>query len=146
MQVHVRSGAPAALGAAALIVPVFADARLDGVAEVVDAELGGAIAELFASKEIAGSANEVALIHATAQPYKRVLVVGLGKREKFKANALAQYAGTAVRYLGKRNVKSFAFALPLEAKHHTHDAAAFLVEGAITGVIDSRRIARNPKK
>ena len=146
MQVHVRSGAPAALGAAALIVPVFADARLDGVAEVVDAELGGAIAELFASKEIAGSANEVALIHATAQPYKRVLVVGLGKREKFKANALAQYAGTAVRYLGKRNVKSFAFALPLEAKHHTHDAAAFLVEGAITGVIDSTTYRTEPEK
>ncbi len=146
MQVHVRSGAPSALGAAALVVPVFADANLDGVAETVDAELNGAIAELFASKEIGGGANEVALIHASAQPYKRVLVVGLGKREKFKVNALAQYAGTAVRYLGKRNVRAFTFALPLEAAHHTHDAAAFLVEGAITGTIDSTTYRTEPEK
>ena len=135
MQVHVRPGAPAALDAAALIVPVFADAQLDGVAAAADADLGGAIAELFASKEIAGSANEVALLHAGAK--KRVLVVGLGKRDNFKPAALAQYAGTAVRYLGKRNVKSFTFALPIEAKHMTHDAAAFIVEGALTATIDS---------
>jgi leucyl aminopeptidase len=146
MQVHVRSGAPGALGAAALIVPVFADAHLDGVAETVDAELGGAIADVFASGEFGGKANEVSLIHASARPYKRVLLVGLGKRESFKVNALAQYAGTAVRYLGKRNVKAFAFALPLEAKHHTHDAAAFIVEGALTATIDSTTYRTEPEK
>jgi leucyl aminopeptidase len=146
MQVHVRSGAPSALGAAALIVPVFADARLDGAAEAVDADLGGAIAEVFASGEFGGKPNEVALIHASSQPYKRVLAVGLGKRDNFKANDLAQYAGTAVRYLGKRNVKSFAFALPLEAKHHAHDAAAFIVEGALTGTIDSTTYRTEPEK
>lgn len=146
MQVHVRSGSPAALDVSALVVPVFADARLDGVAEAIDTDLGGAIADVLASGEIGGKTNEVTLIHAAGKSYKRVLVVGLGKRESFKVNALAQFAGTAVRYLGKRNVKTFAFALPLEAQHHTHDAAAFIVEGALTGTIDSTTYRTEPDK
>jgi leucyl aminopeptidase len=145
MQIHVTSGAPGALRAGALVVPVFADGRLDGAAEAADAELGGAIADVFASGEISGKEGEVALIHAASHPAKRILAVGLGKRD-YEPAALARYAGTAVRYLGKRNIKSIGFALPLEAQHHTHDAAAFIVEGALGGTIDSTTYRTEPDK
>jgi leucyl aminopeptidase len=146
MQIHVTSGAPGALRAGALVVPVFADGRLDGATQAADAELDGAITEILASGEIAGNANETALVHAAAHGTKRVLVVGLGKREKFEMSALAKYAGTAVRYLGKRKVTSIAFALPLEARRHTAVAAAFVVEGAIGGTIDSTAYRTEPDK
>jgi len=145
MHIHVSSGAPATLSAGALVVPVFSDGRLDGAAEAADAVLGGAIADVLASGEIAGKEGEIALLHAASLGTKRVLVVGMGKRD-FEPAALARYAGTAVRYLGKRKITSIAFALPLEARHHTHDAAAFIVEGALAGTIDSTTYRTEPDK
>ncbi len=137
MQIRVSSGTASSLGSAALVVPVFSDARLDGASASADEALGGALAEILASGEIKGKANEVALIHAKDLPVKRVLMVGLGDRAKFEPSALAKYAGTAVRHLGKRNVHSIAFALPLEAQHHVRTSASFVVQGALAATIDT---------
>jgi len=145
MHIHVSSSAPATLSAGALVVPVFSDGRLDGAAEAADAILGGAITDVLSSGEIGGREGDIALLHAAALGTKRVLVVGLGKRD-FEPAALARYAGAAVRYLGKRKITSIAFALPLEARHHTHDAAAFIVEGALAGTIDATTYRTEPDK
>jgi leucyl aminopeptidase len=146
MQFHVLPSAAGTPGAGALVVPVFTDGRLDGAAQAADATLGGAIADVLASKEIKGAAGEVVLLHGAQSEPKRVLVVGLGERAKFSEAALAKYAGTAVRYLGKRNVTSLAFALPLEALEHPAEAAAFVVEGALGGTIDSTTYRTEPDK
>ncbi|MGH7756716.1 MAG: M17 family peptidase N-terminal domain-containing protein, partial [Vulcanimicrobiaceae bacterium] len=137
MQVRVVPGSLDSLALAALVVPVFADKRLDGAAAAADALLDGAVADLLSDGEIAGRPNERALVHAAGKNVKRVLIVGLGEREKFEPSALASYAGAAVRYLGKRNIHSIAFALPLEAQHHVRAAASFIVEGAIAGTLDA---------
>ncbi len=146
MQFHVTSGAPSALRTGALVVPVFADGRLDGAAQAADSELGGAIAEVLRSGEIAGKTGEIALVHAATHAVKRVLVVGLGARESFQVSSLAAYAGAAVRYLGKRNVTSLTFALPLEAGSAVGQAASFLIEGALAGTIDSTTYRTEPEK
>jgi len=146
MQFQVTSGAPSATTAAALVIPVFADGRLDGAAQVADSDLGGAIADVLESGEIAGKAGDIALVHASSYAAKRVLVVGLGAREKFDVASLAAYAGAAVRYLGKRKVTSLAFALPLEAQSAVARAAAFVVEGALAGTIDSTTYRSEPEK
>ncbi len=146
MQIRVSPGTSSSLQAGALVVPAFSDARLDGAAQGADQELGGAITDVLASGEIKGKTNEVALIHVKDLAVKRVLVVGLGDRAKFEPQALAKYAGTAVRYLGKRNVRSIAIALPLEAQHHVRAAASFVVEGALAGTIDTTTYRSEPEK
>src|SRR5207245_9762310 len=118
MQIRVSSGTAGSLATGALVVPIFNDGRLEGAAAAADRELGGALADVLGSGESKGKTGETALVHAKDLAAKRVLVVGLGDRAKFEAHALAKYAGTAVRYLGKRNVHSIAFTLPLEAQHH----------------------------
>jgi len=145
MQIHVTAGALGSLGSQALVVPMFADGRLDGAAKAADAELGGAIADVVSSGEIKGAANETALLHSTKSP-KRVLVVGLGERDKFELPSLARYAGAAVRHLGKRNVHAFAFALPIEAERDPEQAAAFTIEGALAGTIDATTYRTEPDK
>jgi len=137
MHIRVSSAAPEALDVAAIVVPVFADGTLDGAAEAWDGRLGGSVRELLSSGEIAGKTGELALIHAKERAVRRVLVVGLGDRKSFDAADLARYAGAAVRYLGKRGVTQIAFALPLEARHHTREAASHVVEGAIVGTFDT---------
>jgi leucyl aminopeptidase len=145
MQISVTSGAPEALRAGALVVPVFADGRLDGAAQAADTALAGAIADVLASNEFKGATGELVLLHAASEP-KRVLLVGLGDRTKFDASSLAKYAGAAVRYLGKRGITKIAFALPLEAAKHASEAAGFIVEGALGGTIDSTTYRTEPEK
>jgi leucyl aminopeptidase len=146
MQVTVSPGSARTLHSGALVVPVFSDGKLDGAAEVADKELGGALADVLAAKEITGAANDVALLRGPGLGTKRVLAVGLGDRAKFEPSALVKYAGTAIRYLGKRNVHDIAIALPLEAQHHSHDAAGFIVEGALAGTIDTTTYRTEPDK
>ncbi len=135
MQVHVSNDAAAAVASGALVVPVFAGGAVDGVAAEVDRALKGALADVLAGGEITGKTGETSLIHAKDAPFKRVLVVGLGDREKLTAGALTKYAGTAVRFLGKRGVAKFAIALPegVDAAR----AASFVAEGAIAATIDT---------
>jgi leucyl aminopeptidase len=135
MQVHVSNDAAASVASGALVVPVFAGGAVDGVSAEVDRTLNGAIADVLASGEITGKTGESSLIHAKDAPFKRVLVIGLGDREKLTVGALAKYAGAAVRFLGKRGVAKFAIALPdgVDAAH----AASFVAEGAIAATIDT---------
>jgi leucyl aminopeptidase len=145
MQIHVSPGTATTLESGALVVPVFADGRLDGATEIIDVELGGAIADVLESGEIKGKPNELALLRSSKLSTKRVLAIGLGERKSFEPSSLAKYAGTAVRYLGKRNVRSIAFALPLEAQHHPH-AASYLIEGALAATLDTTTYRSEPDK
>ena len=135
MQVHVSNDAAASVATGALVVPVFAGAALAGAAAEVDRVLGGAIADVIASGEIAGKPNETSLVHAKDAPFKRVFVVGLGERAKYSASALAKYAGTAVRYLGKRGITNIAIVLPDGVDAAL--AASFVAEGAFAAIIDT---------
>ena len=67
MQVRITSDAPASHATGTLVIPVFADKRLDGVAQEIDSALGGALADVLASGEIAGKPNELAVVHAQGQ-------------------------------------------------------------------------------
>lgn len=144
MQVHVSNDAPASVVTGALVVPVFANGALEGAAAAVDAALNGAIADVFASGEIAGKPNETTLLHAKGSPFKRVLVVGLGERAKLTPSALAKYAGTAVRYLGKRGVTELAIALP-DGVDATL-AGSFVAEGATAAVLDTTIYRTEPDR
>ncbi|MEA2719417.1 MAG: leucyl aminopeptidase [Candidatus Eremiobacteraeota bacterium] len=135
MQVHVSSDAATSVATGALVVPVFAGGAVDGVAAEVDRVLGGAIADVLSGGEIAGKPNETSLIHAKDASFKRVLVIGLGERDKLKPSALAKYAGTAVRYLGKRGVKQITIVLPDGGDALL--AASFAAEGAVAATIDT---------
>ncbi len=146
MQVRIATDAPASVRAGALVVPVFTGGSLDGVAKSIDAELGGAAAEVLSSGEIKGKLSELSLVHAHDKPYKRVLLIGLGDADKFEPWTLARYAGAAVRYLGRRNVRDVAFALPSQVKGNEAASASFLIEGAVAGSFDTSIYQKDPEK
>ncbi|HTJ28249.1 MAG TPA: leucyl aminopeptidase [Candidatus Limnocylindria bacterium] len=144
MQVHVSRDAAASVTTGALVVPVFAGTPVDGVSADVDRVLGGAIADVLATGEIAGKPNETSLLHSKDAPFKRVFVIGLGEREKLKPGALAKYAGTAVRYLGKRGIEQITIALP--AGLDATLAASFAAEGAFTALLDTTTYRTEPDR
>ncbi len=146
MQVGLIHDAPDHVRAGALVVPFFSDSPLEGTSAEVDAALGGTIADALASKEIAGRLGENVLVYAKGQPYRRVLAVSLGERARFEPSFLARYAGSAVRYLGRRNVEEIAFALPGEAQGREAACASFIAEGAITGAFETTIYQGKPER
>jgi leucyl aminopeptidase len=146
MQVSLTRDAALTIGAGALVVPFFSKSDLDGVAKDVDASIGGVIAEALESGEVRGRLGEHFLVYAPKEPYRRVLAVGLGERKDFEPYLLARYAGTAVRYLGRRNVEEIAIALPQEARGREAACASFVAEGAITGSFDTTIYQERPDR
>jgi leucyl aminopeptidase len=75
----------------------------------VDKALDGAISALIADNEITGKQGEIAMIRTLGKlPAKRVVVLGLGKREKLSANVVRQVSGAVGRYLQRIGAKRAA--------------------------------------
>ncbi|MFY9719164.1 MAG: M17 family peptidase N-terminal domain-containing protein, partial [Candidatus Cybelea sp.] len=146
MQVRLSDDAPGQVRAGALVVALFSDAPLEGTAKEIDASLGGVIGDALAAKEIQGRLGENVLIYAKDRPYRRVLAVSLGERARFEPYFLARYAGSAVRYLGRRNVEAIAITLPPGAQGNEAQYASFISEGAITGAFETTLYQGRPER
>jgi leucyl aminopeptidase len=143
MQIRCTNESPASVTAGALVLPLFADKRLEGALASIDDTLGGAIATIFADNEISGKTGEEALLRNTAVKARRVLLLGMGKRDAIKEKGLTTWAGSAVRKLGRRGVRSIAFVVPPEF-HDSDRAAAAIVEGAIAAILDTTMYRTDP--
>ncbi|MDA1096022.1 MAG: leucyl aminopeptidase [Chloroflexi bacterium] len=108
----------------------------------VDAALGGYIKQLIAEGEIKGTRNERTLVHSQGRiTPKRVLVVGMGKRDAFSLDSIRDLGGDLGRYLrGKRftRVASVVHGAGEEGIDGS-SAAQALVEGLSLGLYRFRK-------
>jgi leucyl aminopeptidase len=93
-----------------------------------------AAADVIASGEISGKSLETTLLHQPKLKAKRLLLIGGGKADKFTASDVRKIAGTAVRFLKPRGLRSLAFVLPDGVP--VDEAARAAVEGAWVGDFD----------
>lgn len=95
----------------AVIVTAFEDA-LSPVAEQADAALDGLLAEMREAREFRGKFAERPVIHTLGRlPARRLLVLGLGRREQldsFRLHNAFQFAGTVLRKQGVRSLTAYA--------------------------------------
>ncbi len=95
-----------------------------------DAAVEKAMAELVGTGEITGKAFDAVLLHRPqGLKARRLLVVGCGKAASFTHVELRKAAGTVLRYLKPKMIKSCAIALP-ELSSGAEDAVRSIVEGA----------------
>ncbi len=108
--IEVTSGDITEAHADAIVVNLFEGVtEPDGGTGAVDAALDGAVRALIADGEITGKEGQFARIHTNGRlPAKRVVVAGLGKRERFDALAARSVSGGLARYLRRIGVKSAA--------------------------------------
>ena len=94
MDVKVTPGAIQESDADAIIVNLFEAPSGEkpepgGATKAVDDALGGAIGELIEGGDVTGKAGQVVVLYPRgAIPARRVILVGLGARDKFSANAV----------------------------------------------------------
>jgi leucyl aminopeptidase len=102
----------------------------------LDRALGGSLGRLVQSKEFEGKANEVLLYHTQDKALaKRLVLVGLGKKNEVTLETIRQAMGSAVKRVRQAKVGSFAVVLPTvkPGKLSWVEVAQAMVEGAILG-------------
>jgi leucyl aminopeptidase len=100
-----------------------------------DAAVQSVAAELLASGEVSGKPFEVNLLHKpSGLKAKRLLLISGGPAKKFSSYDLRRIAGTAVRTLKGRGIRSFAFIAPPSIG--AEEAVRAIVEGALVGNFD----------
>ncbi|MEO7538699.1 MAG: leucyl aminopeptidase [Pyrinomonadaceae bacterium] len=120
--------------AEALAVAVFkGDKTGSGILKDLDKLTGGLVTAVIKAEEFKGDVGETALLRFTASgnvKASRVLLVGVGEKADYKTYSIARLAGTAARFLRKRNIKSVALLPRGSAK--ASDVAENAVQGFIT--------------
>src|SRR6202795_396900 len=100
-----------------------------------DSALQAVTAELFSSGEVNGLPFETNLLHKpSGLKAKRLLIISGGRAKKFTNYELRRLAGTAVRTLKARGIRSFALGAPPNIP--ADEAVRAIVEGALVGNFD----------
>jgi leucyl aminopeptidase len=100
-----------------------------------DGAVQSVAADLLASGELTGRPFETNLLHKPAGlKAKRLLLISGGAAKKFTSYDLRRIAGTAVRTLKSRGIRSFAFIAPPSIP--AEEAVRAIVEGALVGNFD----------
>ena len=135
MKTQITLVAPATVETECLIVMVLDRGEKDApkvTVEASDAAVSAAAAEVIASGETTGKAFETTLLHHPAGlKAKRLLLVGGGKGKSFSVYELRRVAGTAVRALKARGLRSCSIIAP--ASLPAEASARAIVEGGFVG-------------
>jgi leucyl aminopeptidase len=100
-----------------------------------DSAVQSVTADLLSSGEVTGRPLETNLLHKPAGlKAKRLLLISGGLAKKFTSYDLRRVAGTAVRTLKSRGIRSFAFIAPPGIP--AEEAVRAIVEGALVGNFD----------
>jgi leucyl aminopeptidase len=144
MDMKVISGAIQESDADAIIVNLFEDAQPGGATKAVDEPLGGAIRDLIDGGDFTGKAGQVAVLYPRgAIPAHRVIVVGLGSRDKFDADPADAVRRAAAQAIQKaRNLKAARVATILHGAGagglSAEEAAQATTEGSLLGLYKYR--------
>ena len=119
MQVEASRGPIEELDVQALAVAVFKNEKADeGFLKKLDELSGGLVRSALEAEEFSGKEGETAYFHLVGNnklKARRLLLVGVGEASDYKAAQVSQMAGTAVRSLRSKNVKSIAVSRELPA-------------------------------
>lgn len=109
--------------------------------QVVDSSLNGAIRDLLESKEFSGKLNTIDMLRTKdVLPTKRILLVGLGKKDSLSLERLRQVSGkTAVR-TRELNIQEIVTTLQEFRLNSTKDTAQAVIEGSILGLYQFKEL------
>src|SRR6185295_2449703 len=133
----------------AIDIVVFKDekADADGFLKDLDSVTGGVIKSIIDSEEIKGKEGETVYLHLvgnTAIKSQRLLLVGVGERADYGNAQASQMAGTAVRALRSKNVKSIGIVPRLEG--NAEEISSAVAEGAFMALFDPDKYRTQDKE
>lgn len=136
MDVKADAGRFDQVEADALVVSVFeGEDPTAGVIGEVNQAMEGLIKDLMGSDELRGKSGDMVYLYRPGNvKARRVLLVGVGKREDFDLDSVRQLAGSAVRYLRGKGARTVA--ILRRSQLDIVAAAEAAVEGALIGLYE----------
>jgi len=148
MQIECTNGSFRDLDVQAIAIAVFKDEKADnGFLKDLDAITGGVIKSVIDSEELQGKEAETVYLHLVGNSgikAQRLFLVGVGERAEYTTAQASQMAGTAVRALRGKNVKSIAMIPRLEG--NSEEIASVVVEGAFMALFDPDKYRTEDKE
>ena len=148
MEVQGSSGSYQEIDVQAVAVAVFQGEKADeGFLKGLDDAAGGLVKSVLESEELKGKEGETAYLHLSGGnglKARRLLLIGVGQREDYSSASLSQMAGTAVRILRGKSLKSIAIVPRVETDGAR--AARTVVEGAIIGLFEPDKYRTEDKE
>src|SRR5690606_32599841 len=119
-----------------LVLTVFEDDKLDQIPPLhaLDEKLGGKLTRLIESGEVQGKFREFTLLHTDGIGAKRLLIMGLGKREDFSLDRIRSIAANSSRYARRIKVGEMAMHDFEFMSVSPQDCGAAIVEGILLGM------------
>ncbi len=118
-----------------LVLPLFSEEKsLPAEAKKIDAATSGAIRKITSGKDFAAETGETfVIVEPKGLAAKRLLLVGLGKRDKFDSDALRSASSAAARLAKKQGLREMTF-VGLKIKGVSPELLGkALAEGAVVG-------------
>jgi leucyl aminopeptidase len=138
MQVEANRGPIEELDVQALAVAVFKNEKSDeGFIKKLDELSGGLVSSVLEAEEFSGKEGETCYFHLVGNnklKARRLLLVGAGEAADYHESQISQMAGTAVRSLRSKNVKSIGV-VP-RGSGDAEQTAATAVQGAFIALFD----------
>ncbi len=128
-----------------LAIGLFEDGgELTGDVTNLDEKLAGSIKELIAEEEFKGKqGSSIATRVDTGSPVRKVIVVGLGKKEDLKLDKIRRAAAAAARLAKKQKCKTLGISLPVWNNDAAQTAQA-LAEGVELALYQDNRFKSEP--
>jgi leucyl aminopeptidase len=135
MNISVKKGRIIELEDHAICLGIFQNQKqLKEELKELDSILSGAITGLFEAHDFTGKLNQIALIYTQGRiKSKRVILVGLGKKDKFDLDKIRQAAGTVCKKVKELKLKSFSSQVygVKQRKFSLQDSSQAVVEGTL---------------
>ena len=105
MKFKTKSGNPASLRTACMVVGVFARDRLDETAKILDKASDGYLAQALGKSHMEGDEEQALMLYdVPGCTCERVLLVGCGKADEFDAARFRKAAATALAELERHRI------------------------------------------
>jgi leucyl aminopeptidase len=138
MKIAVKSGKIDTIKTELTILGRFEDEKsMTQALTRLDKSLKGIVKESIDSKEFKGKPNEILLLHTIGMlPSRRLMLVGLGKKDEFRLDTLRKAMASAARKGKAIHVKSITIGLEIDRirDHPVEDLARAVVEGLVLGL------------
>lgn len=110
MEIRVESGNFWDVAADALAVGVYeGETTSEGLLSQLNERTGGLVADIVGGPEIKGATGEIVYLHnPSGLKARRLLLIGLGKRDQLSFETISKYAGTSARYSRNKGLKTVA--------------------------------------
>ena len=145
MRVTAKVGQPAKEATEALVIGLFENGLAPQASIRLDEVLGGMIGDLIDSGDFSGKTDQSSLLYPRgAIPARRVLVIGLGKKEKFDLETVRQSIGKACSKIQKIGIKRASILVPgldvpnLSKELGRSEVAQAAAEGAVLATYQYR--------